>query len=194
MTYTSPAPIDAEDKTIFGFWVYLMTDMVIFAALFAVYAVLRNNTAGGPGGAELFNLPFIMVGTLALLTSSFTSGLAVIAMQSGKVKVMAALFIITALLGATFLGLEVYEFTKLIEEGNSWQRSAFLSAFFVLVGTHGAHITAGLVWLSVLMIYVAKRGLNPVAVKRLTMFSMFWHFLDLVWIFIFTIVYLMGVV
>jgi cytochrome o ubiquinol oxidase subunit III len=181
-------------KTTLGFWVYLMTDLVLFATLFATYAVLRLNTFGGPGAPDLFDLPFILVETLVLLVSSFTAGLAVLAAGQGLRKWTLAAMAVTALLGGAFLTMELTEFAKLVAEGNSWQRSGFLSAFFTLVGTHGAHIAVGLLWVLVLMVRLVQRGLTPVFSQRLLLFSMFWHFLDLVWIFIFTLVYLMGVV
>lgn len=185
---------ETTQKTTLGFWVYLMTDCVLFASLFAAYAVLRNNTAGGVGGSEIFDLPFVLVETLVLLTSSFTCGLALLsAYRRDKTGVFAWLGV-TFLLGASFLGMELYEFTQLVQEGHSWRASAFLSAFFTLVGTHGLHITAGLLWMTVLLRQVYKRGFSPSNLRRLTMFSLFWHFLDIVWIFIFTIVYLMGVI
>lgn len=185
---------DANDKTVFGFWLYLMTDLVLFATLFATYAVLRNNTFGGPSGKELFDLPFVLLETVILLTSSFICGLALMGVQLRKKAMVLTCLGITFMLGATFLGLELYEFGKLISEGHSWQASGFLTAFFTLVGTHGAHIAVGLLWMLVLGIFIFKRGLISTNTKRLTLFSMFWHFLDVVWIFIFTIVYLMGAV
>jgi cytochrome o ubiquinol oxidase subunit 3 len=188
------AAIEYEDqtKTPFGFWVYLMTDCLLFASLFATYAVLHNNTVGGESSRELFSLPFVLTETLILLTSSFTCGLAILAAhRADKTKVLYWLAI-TAALGLAFLGMEVSEFHKLAIEGNSWHRSGFLSAFFTLVGTHGLHILTGLLWLSVLCWQLLKKGFAGNMVKRLTLFSMFWHFLDIIWIFIFTIVYLMG--
>ena len=185
---------DLTSRTTLGFWVYIMTDCVLFASLFATFAVLRGNTNGGPGGSDLFSMPYVLVETLALLTSSFTCGLALLAAQRGNKRHVLAWFTVTALLGLVFLGMELHEFRNLALDGNSWNRSGFLSAFFTLVGTHGLHITAGLIWLGALMARVAKKGLNPVTIRRLTMFGMFWHFLDVVWIFIFTVVYLLGVV
>lgn len=184
--------LDAEDKTVFGFWIYLMTDLVLFATLFATYAVLRDSTFGGPSGKELFDLPFVLTETILLLTSSFTCGLALIGAQLGKKKMVLLCLGLTFALGAGFLGMEFYEFAHLINEGHSWQASAFLTAFFTLVGTHGAHIAVGLLWMAVLAVFIIKRGLNANITKRLTLFSMFWHFLDVIWIFIFTIVYLLG--
>lgn len=182
----------SHDKTIFGFWAYLMTDCVLFASLFATYAVLRHNTYGGPDGGELFNLPYVLVQTLLLLTSSLTAGLALLAARHHNKQLALKLLGITFLLGLSFLALEVYEFYELAHEGNSWTRSGFLSAFFTLVATHGLHITAGLLWIVVLMRQVYRLGFTANVLRRLTLFSLFWHFLDLIWIFIFTIVYLFG--
>jgi cytochrome o ubiquinol oxidase subunit 3 len=181
-----------DTKTIFGFWVYLMTDCLLFASLFATYAVLHNNTAGGPSGTELFSLPFVMIETMLLLTSSFTCGLAMLAARKQNLRVVAFWFALTFLLGFAFLALELTEFTHLVREGHSWQRSGFLSGFFTLVGTHGLHITIGLIWMAALVPKTVSRGLTSLSLRRLTMLSLFWHFLDVVWIFIFTIVYLLG--
>ncbi len=191
---TETTVTEHDSKTTFGFWVYLMTDCILFATLFATFAVLRSNTFGGPSGAELFSLPFVLAETLILLTSSFTAGLAVLAARQGNRNQVVAWFGFTFLLGATFLGLELSEFAKLVQEGNGWQRSGFLSAFFTLVGTHGLHIATGLLWMIVLLVQLLRRGLAGAAVKRITLLGLFWHFLDIVWIFIFTIVYLMGVI
>jgi len=185
---------EADSKTILGFWVYLMTDCLLFASLFATFAVLHNNTFGGPGAAELFSLSFVLAETLLLLTSSFTVGLAILLARQGRQRAVIFWLCLTFVLGAAFLGLELSEFHKLAQEGNSWRRSGFLSAFFTLVGTHGLHITAGLIWMAVMIKRVSVRGLGSVSLKRLTMLSLFWHFLDIVWIFIFTIVYLFGAV
>lgn len=181
-----------ENKTILGFWIYLMTDCVLFATLFATYAVLYKGTNGGPDGAGIFSMPYVLTQTLILLTSSFTSGLAILAAHNRQMPRVLAWLGMTFVLGAAFLGLEINEFSKLIAEGYSWRHSAFLSVFFTLVGTHGLHITAGLLWLVVLARQLISQGLTPSSLKRLTLFSLFWHFLDIVWIFIFTIVYLMG--
>jgi cytochrome o ubiquinol oxidase subunit III len=182
-----------SDKPFFGFWVYLMTDLALFATLFATYAVLRNNTFGGPAGNDIFDMPYVLVETLVLLLSSFTAGLAMIAARAGKKNNTIGLFAVTFLLGLVFIGMEINEFKNLVEEGHSWRESGFLSAFFTLVGTHGIHISAGLIWMAVMIQQVAKKGLKSSVIKRLTLLSMFWHFLDIVWIFIFTIVFLMGV-
>ncbi len=183
---------DEETKTVFGFWIYLLTDCVLFASLFAAYAVLRNNTFGGPGAFELFSLPYVLTETLILLTSSFTVGLGILAAHRALKNQVIFWFSITFLLGLAFLGMELSEFSKLASEGNSWRRSGFLSAFFTLVGTHGLHITSGLIWMAVMITKVARKGLNFPTIKRLTMLSMFWHFLDVIWIIIFTVVYLLG--
>jgi cytochrome o ubiquinol oxidase subunit 3 len=196
MTTTSNAPTvktdSASDKTVLGFWIYLMTDCLLFGSLFATYIVLHNNTFGGPAGHELFDMPAILVETLFLLTSSFTCGLAMIAVRQRRLRLSAFWFGFTFALGAAFLFMELTEFSALIAENASWQRSGFLSAFFTLVGTHGLHIAIGLLWLIVMAWQVFKRGFTPNNVRRLTLFSMFWHFLDIIWIFIFTFVYLIG--
>ncbi|GAC1371070.1 MAG: cytochrome o ubiquinol oxidase subunit III [Candidatus Saccharimonadales bacterium] len=184
----------ADSKTTLGFWIYLMTDCLIFGSLFACYAVLRGNTFGGPGPATLFSLPFVLAETLILLTSSFTAGLMMLAAHRARPRQVIVWLVITFTLGAAFLGLELSEFSKLIAEGNSYTRSGFLSAFFTLVGTHGLHIAAGLLWMTVTAAQVLRRGLTGSVLRRLTLLNMFWHFLDVVWIFIFTIVYLMGAV
>jgi cytochrome o ubiquinol oxidase subunit 3 len=181
-------------KTTLGFWVYLMTDCVLFASLFATYAVLRGGTAGGPSGAELFELDFVFIETVLLLVSSLTSGLALLGIRTGNRRFIFTMLGLTFALGAGFLGMELFEFSKLVAEGNSWQTSAFLSSYFTLVGTHGLHIAIGLLWLLVLARSLWTRGITNTFHKRLTMFSLFWHFLDIIWIFIFTLVYLLGAV
>lgn len=179
-------------KTTLGFWVYLMTDCVLFASLFATYAVLQGNTFGGPGAKELFSMPFVLTETMLLLTSSFTCGLAMLAVRRRAISQVMVLLGITFALGAAFLGMELYEFSHLVQEGHSWRASGFLSAFFTLVGTHGLHILVGLLWAGILMQQIMTRGFTPGTVRRLGLFSLFWHFLDIIWIFIFTVVYLMG--
>jgi cytochrome o ubiquinol oxidase subunit III len=185
---------DHNSKTMLGFWIYLMTDCVLFASLFATYAVLQGNIFGGPSGEQLFDLPFVLVETLLLLTSSFTVGLAILGLHVQSKKQVITWFTITFLLGLSFLVMEVTEFSQLAGEGNSWSRSGFLSAFFTLVGTHGLHIATGLLWMGVLVFQVIRKGLTGSVGRRLLLLSLFWHFLDVVWIFIFTIVYLMGVI
>ena len=182
----------AFNLPVFGFWVYLMTDCVLFATLFATFVVLRGNTFGGPAGGELFSLPYVLAETLILLTSSFTAGLATLAARGGDIRRLLGWLAVTFVLGAAFLGLEIYEFNQLYQEGNSWRRSAFLSAFFTLVGTHGAHIATGLLWVGLLMVRISRHGLDVNGWRRITMWALFWHFLDIIWIFIFSIVYLMG--
>lgn len=190
----TPDDIARDEKTNLGLWVYLMTDVILFGCLFATYAVLYKNTVGGPSGAELFDLPFILVSTILLLTSSFTSGLAMLAMRKRAKTATLAWLGATVLLGLAFLVLEFTEFRHLIESGNSWQRSGFLTAFFTLVGTHGIHIAVGILWAITLMWQTTKRGFTVGVRRRLPLFSMFWHFLDVIWIFIFTLVYLMGAI
>jgi cytochrome o ubiquinol oxidase subunit 3 len=181
-------------KTLLGFWIYLMTDCVLFASLFATFAVLRNGTFGGPTGQDIFSLPYILVETLALLTSSFTCGLAILAARRGDRQQVSLWLMVTLALGLVFLVMELTEFSHLVADGNSWRRSGFLSSYFTLVGTHGLHITVGLVWMAGMLIKVLRQGLSTAGIRKLTMLSLFWHFLDLVWIFIFTMVYLFGVI
>lgn len=183
---------ETDARATFGFWVYLMTDCILFASLFATFVVLRDATYGGPSGSDLFSLQFVLVETLALLTSSFTCGLGLLAVRRGDRRQVFILFGITFLLGLFFLTMEVTEFHHLVREGNSWRRSGFLSAFFTLVATHGLHITIGLLWMAVLMVRALKQNIGRTLTRQFTMLSLFWHFLDIIWIFIFTIVYLMG--
>lgn len=182
-----------EYKTTVGFWLYLMTDCILFASLFATFVVLRGATAGGPSGADIFELPVVLAETIILLTSSFTCGLALIALKQKNLRWLLGWLGLTFALGVAFLTIELTEFALLASEGYDWGRSAFLSSFFTLVGTHGLHIFIGLIWLVVLACVVIQRGLSSKTVRQLTLFALFWHFLDLVWIFIFTVVYLMGV-
>jgi len=181
-----------QNGTLLGFWIYLMSDCLIFACLFAVYGVLGQNYAAGPSGADLFDLPLVAVNTSLLLFSSITYGFAMLEMQKNRVTTTLVWLAITGLFGAGFLGLELFEFAHLIHEGAGPQRSAFLSSFFTLVGTHGLHVTFGIIWLVTLMLQVGKHGLIPENRRRLLCLSMFWHFLDVVWIGVFTFVYLMG--
>jgi cytochrome o ubiquinol oxidase subunit 3 len=174
-----------------GFWVYLMSDCVLFAGLFAAYAVLHNSTAGGPVGAEFISLPYVFWQTVALLTSSFTCGLMLLYVHKNR-SLFWVFLVVTAALGALFVGLEVNEFLHLIGEGAGPSRSAFLSAFFTLVGTHGLHVSIGLLWLAALVVHALMRGLTEDTVRKLGLFALFWHFLDIVWICIFTFVYLSG--
>lgn len=185
---------DAGGNTIFGFWVYLMSDCLIFAGLFATYAVLSGATAGGPSGKELFDLKFVLGETALLLFSSLTFGLAVLGANKGNKAQLFGWLAVTFVLGAGFLGMELFEFNHLIHQGAGPDRSAFLSAFFTLVGTHGLHVTSGMLWMIVLVIQLLRRGLTPATTTRLMCLSLFWHFLDIIWIGVFTIVYLMGAV
>lgn len=200
MNATGAAPVFYDDGdhhpqqgTLLGFWLYLMSDLLIFAILFATYAVLGRSYAAGPSGADLFDLKLVAVNTGLLLVSSITYGMAMIAMQHGRKAHVLRWLAVTGLLGLGFLSLELYEFAHLIHEGAGPQRSAFLSSFFVLVGTHGLHVAFGCVWLLTLMTQVRRHGLTRENKRRLVCLSMFWHFLDVVWIAVFTFVYLMGV-
>jgi len=175
-----------------GFWMYLMSDCLIFAVLFAAYAVLGNSYAGGPSPKEIFELPLVAVNTAMLLFSSITYGFAMLSMEEGRQRVMQMWLVFTGLFGLAFLSIEMYEFATLIHEGAGPTRSAFLSSFFTLVGTHGLHVTMGLIWLVTLMVQVQKHGLIAANKRRLMCLSMFWHFLDVIWIGVFTFVYLMG--
>lgn len=181
-----------ENNTVFGFWLYLMTDCLLFASFFATYAVLFMNTAGGVSGKDIFELNFVAVETAALLLSSITFGFAMICARRQNKSGALAWLAVTWALGACFIGMEVYEFHHLIEHGNGPQQSAFLTAFFSLVGLHGLHVTAGLLWMTIMFIEVTRRGLGEQTVTRLSCLSLFWHFLDIVWICVFTVVYLMG--
>jgi cytochrome o ubiquinol oxidase subunit 3 len=179
--------------TIIGFWIYLMSDALIFAALFATFGVLSTNYAGGPQPRDIFDLPLVALNTGLLLVSSITYGFAMLEMQAGRINGTRLWLIVTGLLGAAFIGVELYEFAHLIAEGAGPQRSAYLSAFFTLVGTHGLHVTFGLIWIVVLLVQIGQRGLIVENQRRLLCLSLFWHFLDIIWIGVFTFVYLLGV-
>ncbi|OZI15142.1 cytochrome o ubiquinol oxidase subunit III [Sodalis-like symbiont of Philaenus spumarius] len=183
---------DAGATKVFGFWIYLMSDCILFATLFATYALLSNSVAGGPTGKDIFELPFVLVETFFLLFSSITYGMAILAMYRGDKSRVNVWLGLTFLFGLGFICMELYEFHHLIAEGYGPDRSAFLSGFFTLVGTHGLHVTSGIIWILVMMVQVSRRGLNPVNQTRLQCLSLFWHFLDVVWICVFTVVYLMG--
>jgi cytochrome o ubiquinol oxidase subunit 3 len=182
--HASPTPL--------GFWIYLMSDALIFATLFATYGVLATGYAGGPTQSELFQLPLVAVNTGLLLLSSITFGMSMLEMQAGKAGAVKLWLALTGLLGAAFVGVELYEFSHLIAEGATPERSAFLSAFFTLVGTHGLHVTFGLIWIVVMLVQLNQRGLSVENQRRMTCLGMFWHLLDVVWIGVFTFVYLLG--
>jgi len=204
-TMTTPHPAEAGNRwlvsgehhpqngTLLGFWVYLMSDCLIFAVLFAMYGVVGGNYAAGPAPKDLFDLELVAVNTAMLLFSSITYGFAMLEMQRSRVRATLGWLAVTGLFGLAFLAIELYEFQHLIHLGAGPQRSAFLSAFFTLVGTHGLHVTFGLVWLVVLITQVRRWGLTAANRRRLACLSLFWHFLDLIWIGVFTYVYLMGV-
>ncbi|GAA0481230.1 MULTISPECIES: cytochrome o ubiquinol oxidase subunit III [Tatumella] len=183
---------DAGANKVFGFWIYLMSDCIIFATLFATYAVMVHSTAGGPSGKDFFELPYVLGETALLLLSSITYGFSVIGMNRNSKGAVLGWLLLTFLFGLGFIGMEINEFHNLIAEGWGPQRSGFLSAFFTLVGTHGLHVTCGLIWMLVLMFQVGTRGLTATNRTRIMCLSLFWHFLDVVWICVFTIVYLMG--
>jgi cytochrome o ubiquinol oxidase subunit 3 len=184
-----------ESKSIvvpYGFWLFVLSDMVLFSALFATYATLVHATDGGPLTNQLFDRNLVAIETLALLVSSFVCGLAMITAKRKNMLWTQGWLLLTGLLGAVFLSIELYEFAKMIGEGAGPQRSAFLSAFFTLVGCHGAHVTAGLLWLGTMMAQIWAKGFRPDIIRRLLCFSVFWHALDIIWVAIFTIVYLIG--
>jgi cytochrome o ubiquinol oxidase subunit 3 len=179
-------------STMLGFWMYLMSDCLIFAMLFAAYGVLGGSFAAGPGPKDLFELPLVALNTAMLLFSSITYGFAMLAMEKGSKGATQIWLLVTAVFGIAFLSIELYEFYHLIHEGATPMRSGFLTAFFSLVGTHGLHVTFGLVWLFTLVVQVGQKGLIPANKRRLMCLSLFWHFLDVIWIGVFTFVYLMG--
>ena len=184
---------DSAALQAFGFWLYLMSDLILFATLFATYAVLAHNYAGGPTGKELFDLPYVLAETMCLLVSSAAFGLVVLAMHESRRGLVLVGMAATFLLGLGFISMEIHEFYHMIAEGHGPGRSGFLSAFFTLVGTHGAHVATGLLWMAIMIGQVVSKGLTMPVQSRLLRLSMFWHFLDIVWICVFTVVYLMGV-
>lgn len=181
-----------NETTALGFWLYIMSDCVLFAGLFATFAVLRSETFGGPSVADISNLPYVLIETIALLTSSFTVGLALLAAYRGNRKLTLAALGATLVLGFVFLEMEIAECTRIITAGHSWTTSASLSSYFVLLGTHGLHVALASLWMILLMGYIWTRGLTSSNMRKLLSLSLFWHFLDIVWIFIFTFVYLFG--
>jgi cytochrome o ubiquinol oxidase subunit 3 len=204
MTITAPGGnqprvfhVDEEHRaeggsTMLGFWIYLMSDCLIFAMLFAVYGVLGGNYAAGPSPKDLFDLPLVAVNTAMLLLSSITFGFAMLTMEKKRIGLTQIWLVVTALFGAAFVAIELSEFTHLIHEGAGPQRSAFLSSFFTLVGTHGLHVSFGLIWMLTLMVQLSRHGLIAANRRRMMCLSLFWHFLDVIWIGVFTFVYLMG--
>lgn len=182
-----------QNGTLLGFWIYLMSDCLIFACLFAVHGVVGRNYAAGPSGAELFDLSLVALNTAMLLLSSITYGFAMLSMQAKRLNATIGWLAVTGLFGLAFLGIELYEFAHLIHLGAVPQRSAFLSSFFTLVGTHGLHVTFGIIWLVTLLFQLKKHGLIEANRRRVLCLSMFWHFLDVIWIGVFSFVYLMGV-
>jgi cytochrome o ubiquinol oxidase subunit III len=176
----------------YGFWIFLLSDIILFSALFATYAVLQGQTAGGPSAQELFGLRNAGIETLCLLFSSYTCGLAILAIERRRMAAFYWCCALTFVLGATFLSLELSEFAGLLARGAGPSRSAFLSAFFSLVGLHGAHVTVGLLWLIFLVAQTAYRGALDYVRRRLLCFSLFWHALDIIWVALLTLVYLMG--
>ncbi|MBW7650151.1 cytochrome c oxidase subunit III [Anoxybacillus sp. ST4] len=187
------ATLEGKNKFL-GFWLFLGGETVLFASLFATYLALKDSVAGGPSGKELFQMPIVFLATMLLLTSSLTSVYAMHHMRNFDFKKMQLWLGITVLLGAAFLALEIYEFTEYVHEGLTFSTSAFSSAFYTLVGTHGAHVAFGLLWIVTLMVRNAKRGLNLYNAPKFYVASLYWHFIDVVWVFIFTVVYLMGMV
>lgn len=195
MTSQTPSHVaEKHSNATLGLWLYLMTDVMVFASLFATYVILRPGTNGGPHSSEIFNLELILVSTFLLLFSSVTAGLANIAARSGDKTAALRWLGATITLGIGFLTLELYEFGELILHGYGPDHSAFLSGFFALVGTHGVHILIGIIWAIALGDYITKKGITPDGIRRFGLFTIFWHFLDLVWIFVFTVVYLLGVI
>ncbi|MCJ2088087.1 cytochrome o ubiquinol oxidase subunit III [Methylobacterium sp. E-005] len=194
--------LDADDHdhdhgggaTVLGFWIYLMSDALIFASLFAMFGVVSTSYAGGPVPRQIFDLPLVALNTALLLASSITFGQAMPHMEAGRIGPTRLWLAVTGVLGAAFVGVELYEFSHLIAEGAGPQRSAFLSAFFTLVGTHGAHVTVGLIWVVTMLVQIGQHGLTGEIRRRVVCLSMFWHFLDIIWIGVFNFVYLYGVI
>lgn len=185
---------DTYSKNVLGFWLYLMTDCLVFTTLFATYAILHHNTFGGPTTRDVYSLTTAFSETMLLLFSSVCCGFAILTSIKGKPKHVVGWLLICFALGTTFIAMEVNEFSTLIAEGHDWKVSAFLSSYFTLVGTHGLHVAIGLLWMAVIIAQINSQGINLDTFRRLIIFSLFWHFLDVIWIFIFTFVYLMGVI
>ncbi len=190
----TPVEYSTEDGRlkIFGFWIFMVADLLLFACLFATYMVMRTRMAGGPGPHQLFGYTGFLIETFLLLTSSFTIGLGTFAMRAGNKKALMGLLLVTIALGLGFVGMEINEFVNYVHDGATMSRSGFLSAFFTLVGTHGAHVSFGLFWMFGLVLQLARRGINSFTARKVFIVSLYWHFLDVVWVFIFTAVYLIG--
>jgi cytochrome o ubiquinol oxidase subunit 3 len=185
-------PSPTRTVVAYGFWIFILSDIVMFSGLFAAYAVLSGNTAGGPSGRELFNLRNVFIETMCLLVSSYTCGLATLSSERRRTGRVFLFFLLTFALGAAFLYIEINEFAGMVREGAGPSRSAFLSAFFTLVGMHGAHVTAGLIWLVYMTAQIAAKGLRQPVLQRVLCWSLFWHALDIIWVGVLTLVYLMG--
>ncbi|MDF1655306.1 MAG: cytochrome o ubiquinol oxidase subunit III [Coxiellaceae bacterium] len=185
---------NSESVDVFGFWMYIMTDCILFGSLFAAFAVLHSNTFGGPTLKQLVSLPYVFGESMFLLLSNLTYGFALLRLYNNKKQKMVFWLVLSIILGAGFLGMELYEFADLVREGHSWTSSAGMSSFFTLVGTHGLHVFCGLLWMIILTIQTATFGTNSHMKRRFTYLGLFWNFLDIVWIFVFTIVYLMGAI
>ncbi len=181
-----------QGRHILGVWAFLASDVVLFCCLFASYAVYRGRVASGPTPAELFGYGPALLETMLLLSSSFTCSLAIHEMRRGRARPLSAMLVLTTLLGAGFVAMELHDFTSIVALGHTWHQSAFLSAFFTLVGTHGAHVSFGILWALALLAQLARRGLTPITARKVYTFALYWHFLDIVWIFIFSFVYLIG--
>jgi cytochrome aa3 quinol oxidase subunit III len=185
--------MEEEEKYILGFWIFLASDLVLFASLFATYLVLYTHTDGGPTGQQLFEIPVFTLETFLLLTSSFTCGLAMHELRKGNLQKLIGWIVVTVLLGLAFVGIEVNEFVSYSLDGATMQRSGFLSAFYTLVGTHGLHVSLGIVWLILVAIQLKRKSIQPTIARKFINAGLYWHFLDVVWVMIFTVVYLMGV-
>jgi cytochrome aa3-600 menaquinol oxidase subunit III len=194
MDHSLPLEYRTEENQlkILGFWIFLGAEIMLFATLFATYFTLEGRTAGGPTGADIFEITPVLIETLLLLTSSFTVGLGIHAMRLGRKKAMLGFFITTLLLGLAFIGVEIYEFTHYVHIGAGLQTSAFTSILLTTLGTHGVHVTLGLFWGLFIILQISKRGLNPQTANKAFIFSLYWHFLDVIWIFIFSFIYLKG--
>lgn len=185
---------DVYSKTTFGFWLYLISDFMLFATIFSAYLVLRDSTFGGPGARELFNIDFTTFQTLLLLCAAFTSGLGGVSAHRKLKGATISWFFVTFIFGLGFFGMQVNEFVRLTATGNDWAKNAFLSGYYTLVGTHALHMVFALLWVFVLLIPIFKEGITPLHIKRLTCLRMFWQFLNIIWIFIFSVVYVLGVI